>query len=262
MTEVIDGLVVQRRGSALVLTMTNPGRRNAFYPEMRGRIAEAIAAAASDPAVRAIILTGAEGHFCSGADLRRVSDADNGPLAVRERLKSVHRLLELIIGGAKPTIAAVEGDAFGAGMSMAVAADVVVVARGARFGASFAKIGLLPDMGLLYTLPLRVGLARARRLMMTARTIDAEEAVAIGLGDELTAEGAALDRALEVAAEFEASAPLSLAAIKAAMAQGLTGLDDVTRFELNTVPGLANTEDHLAARKAFLAKETVVFVGR
>lgn len=262
MTDAIDGLVIQRRGPALVLTMTNPGRKNAFYPEMRSRIAEAIAGAASDPAVRAVVLTGAEGHFCSGADLRRVSDADNGPLAVRERLKSVHRLLELIVGGAKPTIAAVEGDAFGAGMSMAAAADVVIAARGARFGASFAKIGLLPDMGLLYTLPLRVGLPKARRLMMTARTIAAEEAAAIGLVDELTVEGGALERALAVAAEFEASAPLSLAAIKAAMAQGLAGIDDVARFELNTVPGLANTEDHLAARKAFLEKSQAVFVGR
>lgn len=257
----LDGLILETRGAALVLTMTNPGRRNAFYPAMRNRIAEAMTAAAGDPAVRAIILTGADGHFCSGADLRRVSDADNSPLAVRERLKAVHRLLELIVGGAKPTIAAVEGDAFGAGMSMAAAADVVVAADGARFGASFTRIGLLPDMGLLRTLPQRTGLAMAKRLMMTGRPVLADEAVRIGLADELTPVGGALERALAIAEDYVDVAPLPVAAIKAALAKGVPSLDDVAQFEMTLVPYLAGTQDHLSARAAFFNKQKVTFSG-
>lgn len=262
MNEELDGLRLERRGPALVLTLCNRGRRNAFYPEMRQRMAEAMSGAASDADVRVIILTGEGEHFCSGADLKRVADADNAPLAVRERLKAMHRLLALIVGGAKPVIAAVEGDAFGAGLSMACAADVVVAARGARFGAAFAKIGLLPDMGLLKTLPQRIGLARARRMMMTAETVDAETAVALGLADELVPIGRALDRALEIADEMVGSAPLTLAAIKAALASDLGALDAIMRLELDVVPALVASQDHRDARDAFLAKRAVTFLGR
>ncbi|MDB5422403.1 MAG: putative enoyl-CoA hydratase [Brevundimonas sp.] len=258
----IDGVRVEARGPALIIILSNPGRRNAFYPEMRNRMSQVISDAASDPSVRAIILTGEDGHFCSGADLKRVDGADNSALAVRERLKAVHRLLDLIVAGAKPTIAAVEGDAFGAGFSMAVACDVVVAAEGARFGASFVRIGLLPDMGLLRTLPLRIGLPKAKRIMMTGRPVEADEAFAIGMVDELTPRGEALARAVEVADELARVAPLPLAAIKAALAQGVTSLGDVAQLEMNVVPHLADSEDHRAARAAFLNKSTATFVGR
>lgn len=258
----IDGVLVEPKGSALVITMSNPGRRNAFYPEMRNRMSQVISDAASDSSVRAIILTGEGEHFCSGADLKRVAGADNSALAVRERLKAVHRLLNLIVAGAKPTIAAVEGDAFGAGFSMAVAADVVVAGGGARFGASFVKIGLLPDMGLLRTLPQRIGLARAKRIMMTGRPVEAVEALAIGMVDELAPRGGSLARALEIAEELAQAAPLPLSAIKAALAQGISSLDDVAQLEMNIVPSLADSEDHKAAREAFLNKGSAVFVGR
>src|SRR5579872_5439120 len=120
-----DGVQLDQEGCALVITMSNPGRRNAFYPEMRNRMLDVMRGAAADNSVRAIVLTGADGHFCSGADLTRAvalrdqQPARRGPLAARESLQDVQRLLRVIVAGGRPVIAAVEGDAFGGGMAMA-----------------------------------------------------------------------------------------------------------------------------------------------
>jgi len=156
-------------------------------------------------------------------------------------------------------IAAVEGDAFGAGLSLAVAADFVVCGRGARLGATFAKIGLLPDMGLLHTLPARVGPARARRLMLTGAVIDAEAAASIGMIDELSSQGEALARSLQIAQDLAASAPLAQAMIKSTMAGDL---DQLLARELDIVPLLASSEDHKAAVAAFFNKSQTTFRGR
>lgn len=257
-----DGVLEDRRNGSLVIAMTNSGRRNAFHPDMRRRMCDLLIEASRDPSVRVVILTGADGHFCAGADLKRVADADASREALQGRLASMHELLHLIVTGPKPVVAAVEGDAFGAGLSMAVAADVLVASRSARFGASFAKIGLLPDMGLLHTLPLRIGLPTARRLLMTARTVDAQEALTIGLVDELTDPGNALTRALAYAEEIQKAAPLSLAAIKTAFADTPISLEAAMALELDVVPTLMGSEDYRIARDAFLNKTTVRFQGR
>lgn len=257
-----DGLKAEVADGVAVLTMSNPGRRNAFYAEMRNRMRQQLQAYASDSSVRVIILTGDDGHFCSGADLKRVAEgASPTVLQIRERMKDVMALLGAIMAGSKPIIAAVEGDAFGAGMSMAVACDVVVAARNARFGASFAKLSLLPDMGLLYTLPQRVGLPKAKRLLMTAAPVSGETAVDIGMADELAEPGQALARAHEIANELKASAPLSMAMIKSAYAKGISSLDAAAQLEFDLVPLLASSQDHKAALQGFLEKKPVSFIG-
>ena len=256
------GVVTERRGSSLILSMINPGRRNALHPQMVAALCEAVTAAGSDPEIRAVVLTGLDGHFCSGADLSRDPPGDSGENAVRARMQAAQRLVQLIAHLPKPVIAAVEGDAFGGGLSIAAACDVVVAAEGARFGAAFVRIGLIPDLGLLYTLPARIGEARAKRLMMTGRAMACEEAVALGLADEASPRGGALDRGLDLAREFDASAPLSIQAIKTAMARGLPSMEAALQYELDVIPSLAVSEDHRAARRAFLAKTPIHFIGR
>jgi enoyl-CoA hydratase/carnithine racemase len=260
----VDGLAVETQDGVAVMTMSNPGRRNAFYPEMRERMRGQLVDYAVDPAVRVVILTGDGGHFCTGADLKRVA-AKAGPeptiLSERERMRTFNTLLTAIAAGGKPVIAAVEGDAIGAGMSMAAACDVVVAARNARFGASFAKLGLFPDMGLIYTLPLRVGHARAKRLMMSAAMVSGEEAAAIGLADELAEPGQALAGARAVAATLVQAAPLSLATIKAVLSRGVASLDEAIQLEMDFVPLLAASQDHKAALAGFLEKKPVRFAG-
>jgi len=262
-TEAVDGVIVERRGQAVVLTMSNPGRRNAFYPEMRRKLAELLWSMGMESQVRAFVLTGEGGHFCAGADLSRSrSDAERTPITIRENMKDVHKLLRGIVAGARPVIAAVEGDAFGAGMSMAAASDRVFAGRTARFGAAFTKIGLMPDMGALYTLPQRVGLSKARDLMYLATPIGAEEAARLGLVDELVEAGGALDAALGYAAQLAEMPPLAISYTKAALATGVSSMEDAMRLELDLLPTLALSEDCREGVAAFKEKRKPKYSGR
>src|SRR5690606_21456640 len=132
---------------------------------------------------RAIVLTGAGGSFCAGGDLDSLPDHD--PMATRRRLERSHELLRMIVTGPKPVIAAVNGYAFGAGLSLAAACDFVLAAPDASFGAVFGKVGLMADMGLLWSLPQRIGLAQTKRLLFTSAVLKAEQAVEIGLVDRI-----------------------------------------------------------------------------
>lgn len=255
-------IIQDQHGLCRVLTISNPGRKNAFHPDMRDELNAALDLGFADPGVRSFILTGANGDFCSGADLARLAAADPSAAAVEERLQSMHGLVRRITGGPKPIIAAVEGVAAGAGLSLAIAADIVIAGRGARFIAAFARVGLFPDMGVLHTLPSRVGLSLARRILMEGREISAGEAVAIGLADGLAGAEGALGAALEAAAGFDHSAPLTLSAVKSALADGYSGINVVLDMERREVPRLSASFDHRAARAAFLSKTTVEFQGR
>lgn len=257
-----ESVIIDHIGTTLVLTMRNPGRRNAFHPEMRERMCEAFRSGADDPAVTAFVITGADGHFCAGTDMRRLDESTDPAADVADRIGSMHTLLRHIVAGRKPVVAAVEGDAFGAGLSMAAAADLMVCGRSARFGASFVKVGMYPDMGLMHTLPARIGTQPARRLMMTAQTIAAEAAVEIGLADELTETGGARERALSLAEGFAQCAPLSIAAVKFALIDGPLTMEAALELELRHIPKLLVSEDHQAARSAFLTKTPVRFRGR
>lgn len=257
----LDGIITEMRGPVAVVTLSNPGKRNAFYPDMRRRLTQVLTEYATDLSVRAVVLTGADGHFCAGADLSRATDKPPTALETRENMKEVHLLLRQIVGGPRPVVVAVEGDAFGAGLSMAMAADAVVISATARFGAAFARIGILADMGLLYTLPQRVGLAKARQLMMLGDPVKAEEALAIGMADELTPAGGALERAVALAGRFAEGAPMALAMTKAALATGVTSIEDSMRLELDLQPILAPSADCREGIAAFREKRKPVFRG-
>src|SRR5690554_6797412 len=144
-----------------------------------------------------------------------------------------HHLARTIVAGPKPVIAAVEGYAAGAGFSLALNADYLVAGSDARFVSSFAKVGLQPDMGMLWTLRQRVGIGQAKRIIASARKVEAEEALALGLADEVVPNSALLDRALVVAGEFCANAPLPLAMMKRAYAWGLHTFEDALRNEMD-----------------------------
>lgn len=251
---------VQTLGDLSVVTLNNPKTRNALSRDLLLLLADKLETLRTDTACRAVVLTGAEGHFCSGGDVSGMSAERPLPVG-RERMVVAHRVVRLMAEMGKPVVAAVEGFAAGAGLSLAMAADAVVASGSAKFVSSFAKVSLLPDLGLMWSLPQRVGVAQAKRLLMSARVVGAEEALKMGLVDELCEGGQAVERAREVAAEMAAHAPMSVALLKAAYARGINTLADALAYEMDNQAALYLTQDHREAVAAFMEKRTPVFRG-
>ncbi len=260
MTDLVEGappLLEARDGATLLLTLNYAARRNALSMPLRAALIEAFDRAERDPDLRAIVLTGAGGHFCAGGDISGMNVSDLA--AGRERFRLTHRLVKLMVHCAKPIIAAVEGYAVGAGLSLALCCDTIVAAESARFGAGFGRIGLIADMGLNHTLPQRVGMGRARQLLLYGEQIDAVAAERVGLIDHVVAAGAALGFARDRAAALAGGAPLPLALTRRLLAEGL---DAALEQERDLQSTLFLTEDHREGRDAFLAKRRPVFRGR
>lgn len=254
-----DPVRVEHEDAVATVTLDLPGKRNALTLGLRQALLGALESTSQDPACRAIVLTGTGGTFCAGGDLSAMRGGD--PLAARRRLGIVHAIVRLVAGGPKPVVAAVEGAAFGAGLSLAAAADVVVAGKGARFCASFVRVGLMPDAGLLWTLPQRVGLGPAKRMLMEGAVVAAEEALALGLADQLTPAGGALGAARERARTLAAGPPVALALIRAALARAPADLETILAAEADGQALLFSTEDHAEGRAAFFDKRSPRFKG-
>jgi len=249
-------LIEARDGSTIVLTLNYPQRRNALSMQLREALIAAFERIEGDRAIRAVVVTGAGGTFCAGGDISgmNMTNLADG----LERFRISHRLVRLMIKCGKPVVAAVEGYAVGAGLSIALCCDTVVAAEDARFGAGFGRIGLIADMALNHTLPARIGMGRARQVLLYGEQMDAAAAERIGLIDHVVPKGAALDVALQRARAFADAAPLPLALTKGLLAEGLDAALDRER-ELQSM--LFVTADHAEGRDAFLAKRRPVFKG-
>jgi len=249
-------LTKSRDGATAVLTLDYPERRNALAMPMRQRLVDALEAIEADRDLRAVVITGAGGTFSAGGDISGMNVTDLA--AGRERFRLTHRLVRLLIKGSKPVIAAVEGWCVGAGLSVAMCCDTIVAADDARFAAGFGKIGLVADLGLLHTLPARIGQGRARQVFLYGEQIDAARAERIGMIDHVVPPGTALEAAMARAALFHAAAPLPVAMSKQYLA---AGLDAALEWERDTQSMLFLTSDHAEGKAAFLGKRTPSFNG-
>jgi len=262
MVSQIEAVTRETRDDVAILTLNDADRLNALSDEMRAALLTGVEAAMADQGIRAIVVTGAGGNFSAGGDMRQmIVSATPDPARTRRRLMPLHRLIELVASGPKPVIAAVEGAPFGAGLSLAAVCDFVVAGHGARFGAAFSKIGLASDCGLVWSLPQRVGRTLARDLLFTGRQVMAEEAHRIGIVDQLVPAGHALATALEKAVDYHGVAPLSIAAMKFAFAQGPGSLSEVLALEQQQQPMLSMTGDHAEGLAAFREKRPAKFTG-
>ncbi|MEU3474676.1 enoyl-CoA hydratase-related protein [Rhodococcus sp. NPDC006774] len=252
-------VTVEDRDSVRVLTLNRPRVKNAIDMPLRVVLAEAVEAAMDDDSVRAIVLTGAGGAFCSGGDISTM--ARQAPELTRPRAQAAQRVIRALWRG-KPVIAAVEGPAFGAGTALALACDRVVAARDSLFGTTFTGVGLAGDMGIFTSLPDRIGVAAAKQLLMFPRRISGSEAGELGLVDSVVEPGAALDAALADAAAAAAGPPLALAAIKATLASGIVDRDARLDLEVENQAVLFDTEDFAEGVQAFHARRRPQFVGR
>jgi 2-(1,2-epoxy-1,2-dihydrophenyl)acetyl-CoA isomerase len=259
-----DLVLTELRDHIGILTHNDPSRRNAFTVEMRLAAAKALREFMHNDECRAIVICGAGDTFCAGGDMKSAISNIEEPASVRtpRMLSMMHDLIRLIVEGSKPVIAAVDGHATGAGLSLAAACDYIVAGPTAKFCASFGRVGLVPDAGLLWSLPRRIGLVRARNLMLTAAAIDLETALRIGLADMAAAEGETISTAVDIAHNYLRVAPLAAAHIKEILSGDMLSLEEAFEAELRVQPQLTGSADYMEARSAFAEKRTPRFVGR
>lgn len=254
-------IIVEKHGAVTVLKLNYPEKRNALSMPLREQLSQALQDAIADPQCRAIVLTGEGNHFSSGGDISGFAGVNS--INGRTRMKKTHDLIvKLMVACEKPIIAAVEGHAAGAGMCVAANCDIVVASREAKFTCSFNKIGLLPDLGGLWSIPQRIGMGRAKLLMMTGRMISAQTAMEYGLVEEVCEPGQALETAIALGQEIAQTAPLTNGFVKAAMARGPMKFNELLDLETDMQGLLFGTEDFQEGRTAFLEKRKPVFQGR
>lgn len=214
-----NALNVTRDGGITLIEMTEPKTRNALSEALRTALATTISDLSQDADLRAVVLTGSEGVFCAGGDLkamlaRQTSEEPDGAEDRLERMNNLHVWIRQLRDLPVPVITAVDGPAYGAGLGLALAGDMILASDRATFNASFCKVGAVPDGNLFYSLPRMVGLQRAKEMFYTGRTIAAAEARDIGIAMEVLTPGALLPRALEMARMMCDVSPLAFGLTK------------------------------------------------
>ncbi|WP_328768836.1 enoyl-CoA hydratase/isomerase family protein [Streptomyces sp. NBC_00286] len=260
--EVSDGLAT--------ITLNRPEAMNALNIETKVALRDAVQSAASDDAVRAVLLTAAgDRAFCVGQDLKEhigllAADREAGSgqtmSTVREHYNPIVRALT---GAPKPVVAAVNGVAAGAGFGFALAADYRIVADTAAFNSSFAGVALTADSGISWTLPRVVGPGRAADLLLFPRSIKAQEAYELGIANRLVPPAELRAEAEKVARALAEGPTVAYAALKESVAYGLThSLAETLDKEDELQTRAGSSEDHAIAVQAFVNKEKPTYVGR
>ena len=199
----MDAVKLERHGAVAILRLDDPSAMNALSPSIKQGMEINVPKVLADPSVRAIIITGTGKAFCAGGDIRAMQDpAGRTAPAVRTRMQVTHTWSRALLDADKPVIAAVNGAAVGGGLALALLADLVVASTSAYFMSGYSKLGALPDLGVLQTLPWAIGSLRAKEMIMLNRRYSAEEAVAIGLANRAVAPEKLMDVALGMAREI------------------------------------------------------------
>jgi len=244
------------------VTLARPERLNAWTPRMAVELAEAIERANADPAVGAVVLTGAGKGFCAGADMsdtfeKRIAGEDPGADTAGGE-GGLPRGLDWValVRDAKPMIAAVNGAAVGVGLTMVLPFDVILASDRARFGMFFVKVGLVPELASTHFLVQRMGFGRASEMCLSGRLYDAREAYEKGLADRLVPHEELLDRALALGREIGANPAPQLRMVKRLLTRNgsATDLADVQRSESALLRECWKSPEHHAAVRAFLDK--------
>jgi 2-(1,2-epoxy-1,2-dihydrophenyl)acetyl-CoA isomerase len=258
-----ESLVSERQGGVLKLTLNRPDRMNAIDHDLSDHLERALLAA-RDPDVRAVVVTGNERAFCAGLDLASVQDAyDPGPPPLGNWVRrDFNPVVRALLGVEKPVLAAVAGVAAGAGMGVALACDYRVADPGTRFVLAFPGVGVGLDSGVSFFLPRLVGLGRAWQIVLGGQPVGGEEAVAIGLAQELAPAGGALERAMAVATRLAEGPTMAYGLIKRAFLHAAwTDVEATLDHEAELQDVAGRTQDHLEGVRAFLAKRTPRFAG-
>lgn len=253
-------ITVDKQGPVAIVTLDRPQTKNAITQEMRGQFYGAFEDLAMDHDVRAVVLTGAGGDFCSGMDVGGMGRG--GVTSSMDRMYTLNRIAKTIYSLKKPTIAAVPGICVGVGFSYALACDIVLAADKARFAAIFRNIALAPDGGLVWHLRQLLGVQKAKELVYSGRIVKADEAVELGIAYEKVADDALMTRAMELANSFASGPTIAMGMAKRQFELSWnTGFEQYLELEASIQPLMSRTEDHEEGLRAFREKRKPEFKG-
>lgn len=262
MTEHSPAVTLTRHAHIAVIRFDRAERMNTLAADLVADLRTTLNELRDDKDVRVVILTGAgERAFCAGADLAERLDMDDDQ--VRQTVIGLQELTSQIANFPRPTIAAINGYAFGGGLEMALACDLRYISDNARIGLTETRLGIIPGAGGTQRLPRLIGLGRAREMIFTGRRIDAATAVTWGICEDVFPQNELLSRVREVAREIAAGGPLALEQAKIAVNQGMeTDLESGLAIERAAYDTLIPTHDRVEALEAFAAKRSPKFEGR
>jgi 2-(1,2-epoxy-1,2-dihydrophenyl)acetyl-CoA isomerase len=256
-----ETLLFEVHEGVATVTLNRPRALNALNARMADELVQAVEAVRANAQVRVLLLTGAGGTFCAGGDVRDTSAA--GPRTAAQGTAGMDRYRRLTMALHeldRPVIAVADGVAFGAGFSLLLLADIVLLGEGVRLCMAFQRIGLLPDCGALFTLPRAVGMQRAKELMFSGREIGAKEAQGMGLALEVLPAAELQPRAQAMARALCTASPVAVPLLKRALNASLqSDLPAMLALEA-TGQGVALSSDYLTeAARRFAAREPAQF---
>jgi len=255
-------VVRESRGSVAIITLNRPDVRNAIDDDLRAVLNGVLDAASRDPAVRAVVITGAGKAFCAGGDIRAMKEraaapADQVAFNGWSRQQRTHHTIAALHNLPKPVIAAVNGAATGLGADLAICCDFVMAAASATFAWNYVLRGLIPDGGGMYFLPRRVGLPLAKDLIYSGRTVGAADARDLGICERVVPDAELLDAACAWAEQLGAGSPVSLALTKAILDKTFeSGADEIFAQGSQAQAICYTSAQHRASIDSFLAKST------
>lgn len=254
----------------LTLTLNRPDARNAMSLAMNQALEAQLAAAELDTRVRCIVLTGAGQGFCAGGDVKGMAAAGDGTVGALTIDQAIHRQRANQRGTAgrlfkmpKPTIAALPGPAAGAGLSLALACDLRIMASTAIMTTAFARVGFSGDYGGTYFMTQLIGAAKARELYLLSPRVSAEEALKLGLANWVCAPQELAERTMQIARGLASGPTVAYRYMKENLNRAMAGdVDDCLDLEATHHVHCGQTEDHREASRAFVEKREPVFQGR
>jgi 2-(1,2-epoxy-1,2-dihydrophenyl)acetyl-CoA isomerase len=260
MSEVV---LIETVGATRVVTINRPEARNALTRAVILGATRALEQASSDASVRCVVLTGAGGHFCAGADLRANIMEDPQMMEhLDQHLDEFHGLVKALVQCPKPSIAMMDGAAVGFGADLAFACDLRVASSRAYAQEKFVKLGLMPDGGGTFWLPRLVGTARALQMILLAEKVEAAELRSLGVVVKVVEPDALREATLEIARALEAGPPLAHAAIKRALYASWGTVEDALRREREEQLKLLRSSDVMEGVMAWMQKRDPRFEGK
>ncbi len=253
--------ILKIEGNIAVLYLNCPENRNAISRALLGSFAVALKKVSDDKNIRSLIVTSSDPRaFCAGADLKeRTSMTQEEVFSFLDDLRNVFRILETL---SVPTIAVINGDAYGGGLELALCCDIRIISENAKIGLTETKLGIIPGAGGTQRLTRLIGESRAKELIFSARRISSDETVNFGIVNHSYPSSMVLEKSMELAKEFSSSAPIAVQLAKGAISEGFgKEIDEALYIERKYYMKTLDTKDRQEALMAFKEKRAPVFKG-